>query len=324
MNRLRAFRELEALNQTELADILELSAAMVSAIEGGRRPFNGDLTVIGYRDDRLALPDMSEPMHRARASTLVATKNRAKELLRLGGEVFAELSAMTAKAPVIQLDKLAPIEEIDDIDDRAAEVRAMLSQEDNGPIQNLTALIERAGVCVIPIAGLAGMDALSAWVDGVPVIGIDPSVSGDRFRFGLAHECAHLTLHRKRHDDIENEANRFAGSLLFPHNDFDAAMVDKIKLQDFISLKSVWGMSIAALIYRAHELEYIDDSRYRSLQIQISKWRKTEPGEFRPRVGTLFPRLVQVHGGTVAVAEQLGINPKHVSELVNWSHLRLA
>ena len=38
-------------------------------------------------------------MHRARASTLVAAKNRAKEMLRLAGEVFADLTAITPKAP---------------------------------------------------------------------------------------------------------------------------------------------------------------------------------------------------------------------------------
>jgi Zn-dependent peptidase ImmA (M78 family) len=324
VNRLRAFRDIEGINQSDLAQILEISPALVSAVEGGRRPFLGDLMALGYSNNRLSLPDMSTPMHRARASTLVASKNRAKELLRLAGEVFAELRAITPNAPVTQLNRLAPLDDIVDIDDRAAEVRAMLGQEESGPIQNLTALLERAGVCVIPIAGLTGMDALSAWVDDVPVIGIDPSVPGDRFRFGLSHECGHLALHRKLHDELEREANRFAGSLLFPQNDFDAQMVDKIKLQDFIGLKSAWGMSIAALIYRAHELEYIDDARYRSLQIQISKWRKSEPGEFRPRVGTLFARLVEVNGGAATVADRLGVNLKHLNALLNWSHLRLA
>lgn len=81
-------------------------------------------------------------------------------------------------------------------------------------------------------------------------------------------------------------------------------------------------MSIAATIYRAHELEYIDDARYRALQIQTSKWRRSEPGEFRASTGTLLPRLVEVNGGTAAVAENFGINTKHLAALINWSHLR--
>jgi Zn-dependent peptidase ImmA (M78 family) len=324
MNRLRAYRDLEGLSQADLAELLDISPQMVSAIEGGRRPFSGDLAKLGYRDDRITLPDMSTPMHRARASTLVAAKNRAKELLRLGGEVFAELLATTPNAPVTQVHRLAPVFDLDDIDDRAAEFRSVLGQEEAGPIRNLTALIERAGVCMIPIVGLAGVDGLSAWVQGVPVIGYDPTVPGDRFRFGASHECGHLVMHSRQNDNVENEANRFAGALLFPRNDFDAAMVSKPKMQDFISLKASWGLSVAALIYRAHELEYINDARYRSLQIQMSKWRRSEPGEFKPSVGTLFSRLVEVNGGTKAVADRLGVNLKHLSALVNWSHLRVA
>ena len=324
MNRLRAYRDLEGLNQADLAEILDLSPQMVSAIEGGRRPFAGDLSVLGYRNDRLTLPDMSAPMHRARASTLVAAKNRAKELLRLAGEVFNELLLETPNAPMVQMQRLSPVFEIDEIEDQATELRAMLGQDESGPIQNLTALVERAGVCVIPIVGMTGVDGLSAWVNGTPVIGMDPFVPGDRFRFGVAHECGHLTMHSRHHNNVESEANRFAGAFLFPRNDFDSAMGDRMKMQDFISLKSSWGMSIAALIYRAHELGYIDDARYRSLQIQMAKWRRTEPGEFKSRPGALFKRLIDVNGGVDAVADNLGMNPKHLGELVNWSHLRVA
>lgn len=99
MNRLRAFRDIEGLNQADLAGLVGLSVPMVSAIESGRRPFNGDLTAIGYDPRRLTLPDMSEPIHRARASTAVAAKKRAKELLRLAGEVFGELLDVTPNAP---------------------------------------------------------------------------------------------------------------------------------------------------------------------------------------------------------------------------------
>lgn len=323
MNRLRAYRDIEGINQAELADLLDLSVPMISAIESGRRTFNGNLEALGYRNDRLSLPDMSEPIHRARASTAVTAKKQAKELLRLAGEVFGELVNRTANAPEVLLRRLPAASE-HNIEDAAADLRAVMGQEETGPIRNLTALVERAGVCLIPIVGLPGLDGLSSWVNGIPVIGLDPSVPGDRFRFSLGHECGHLTFHERPHESSESEANRFAGSLLFPKADFDAAMIDKPKLHHFIDMKSAWGLSVAALIYRAHELDHIDDARYRALQIQMSKWRKNEPGEFQPVTGTLFRRLVEVNGGTADVAKRLGINPKHLGMLLNWSHLRLA
>lgn len=113
---------------------------------------------------------MSEPIHRARSSTSSATKKKAKELLRLAGEVFGELVDATPKAPDILLRRRAPVTSRDEIEDAATEVRAILGQEESGPIRNLTALVERAGVCLVPIPNLPGLDGLSAWVNGVPVM----------------------------------------------------------------------------------------------------------------------------------------------------------
>ncbi|MGU3293877.1 ImmA/IrrE family metallo-endopeptidase [Williamsia sp. M5A3_1d] len=324
MNRLRAYRDIEGINQTDLSDLFDLSVAQISALESGRRTFSGDLEVLGYSNRRLSLPDMSEPIHRARASTAVAAKKRAKELLRLAGEVFAELVAVTPNAPNGDMLRHARPSRSNDIEESALDLRGALGQEESGPIRNLTSLVERGGVCLIPIANLAGLDGISAWVNGVPVIGLNPFVPGDRFRFSLAHECAHLILHDRRHDTVEDEANRFSGALLFPRDDFDAAMVDKPKLADFVNLKSNWGVSVAAMIYRAHELEYVDDARFRALQIQMSKWRKTEPGEFQPATGALLPRLVEINGGVREVAEKLGVNSRHLAEVVNWNRVRLA
>lgn len=325
MSRLRAYRDLEGLNQQELGEILGLSGVMVSAIESGRREFAGTLEKIGYADSRMVLPNMSEPLHRQRASTTIAARKRAKELLRLAGEVFIELRQRTDKAPRLALERsMDPVLSLDELEEFAVDVRYALAVEESGPIQNLTALVERAGACLVPIAGLAGIDGISSWVEGVPVIGLAPNVPGDRFRFSIGHELAHLLRHSRRSECTEAEANRFAGALLFPQVDFDAAMVPRPQLRDFVKLKSSWGVAVAALVYRAHELGYVDDSRYRALQIQMSKWRKSEPAHFGPAHGQLFTRLVETHGGMEKVSRDLGVNRRHLAILCDWRHLRLA
>lgn len=325
MNRLKAYRDIEGgMSQQELGEILGISAQMVSAVERGRRAFAGDLKMLGYSSDRLALPDMSDPLHRQRASTGVAAKNRACELLRLAGEVFAELRDRTDRAPELLMDRHPAPTSMDDVEDLAADTRAVLGHEERGPIQNLTTLVERAGVCLVPITGLPGIDGLSAWVNGVPVIGVSPSVPGDRFRLTLAHELGHLLFHSVKGATTEAESNRFAGALLFPSPEFDAAMPERPQLRDFIGLKASWGVSVAALVYRAHDLDHIDDARYRALQIQMSKWRKTEPGTFEPALGQLFGRLVEANGGRAAVALDIGVNERHLGDLLNWTHLRVA
>lgn len=323
MNRLLSYREIEGLSQEQLGERLGLSAQMVSAIEKGTRSFAGDLTPIGYANDRFAIPDMSEPLHRQRAATKVATRKRAKELLRLGGEVFGELRESTSGSPKVVLTPGDAPTSMDEIDDLAADVRYSLRQEEHGPIRNLTSLVERAGVCLLPIIGL-GIDGISAWVGNVPVIGVAPNVSGDRFRLTLAHELAHLLIHKRPDSTTEAEANRFASNLLFPRAEFDDLIPSNPQLRDFVRLKSSWGVSAAALIYRAHDLEYIDDKRYRALQIQMSRWRRTEPAYFAPVHGELMNALITRNGGSDAVARDLGVKREHLEELSNWSHLRVA
>jgi Zn-dependent peptidase ImmA (M78 family)/transcriptional regulator with XRE-family HTH domain len=324
MNRLRAYRLIEGMNQDELGKKLDLSPQMVSAIEAGRRPFLGDLSVIGYANERFDLPEMSAPLHRHRASTKVADKGKAQELLRLAGEVFGELRNSTPKSPRSTLEQWPQPTSMEEVEEYGVEFRCLIGHDDKGPIRNLTVAVERAGVCVVPMAGLDGIDGISAWVEDVPVIGLSPNVPGDRFRLSMGHECGHLSVHVRPGPTAEAEANRFAASLLFPRDEFDKAMPDNPTLRDFINLKSAWGVSVAALIYRAHELDYIDDRRYRALQIQMSKWRRNEPGEFEPAHGQLFGRLIEVNGGVQPVARNLGVNAKHLASLVNWSHLHVA
>ena len=254
MNRFRSYRDLEGISQEQLGDLLGISAQMVSAIEGGRRSFTGDLSLLGYSPQRFQLPDMSTPLHRQRSTTGAAARKRAHELLRLAGEVFAELSARTERAPSLVLDRLTGSYSFDELEEVGVEVRCALQQEEANPIHNLTAAVERAGVCLIPIVALPGIYGLSSWVNGVPVIGLAPAVPGDMFRFTLAHELGHLLLHLRASETAEAEASRFAGALLFPQPDFDVAMPARPLLRDFISLKSSWGVSVAALVYRAHEL----------------------------------------------------------------------
>jgi Zn-dependent peptidase ImmA (M78 family) len=321
VNRLRAYRDIEGINQEELGKLLGLSPSMVSAIEAGRREFGSDLNLIGYAPRRLLLPPMTDPLHRFRAATPVVARKRAHELLRLAGEVFKELRERTPKAPNTIIERRL---EDTDLDELTAETRCLLQHEESGPIRNLTAAIERAGVCIVPIVGLAGVDGLSSWVDGVPVIGVSPSVPGDRFRLTLAHEVGHLTKHVRKSDTTESEANAFASTLLFPTMDFEAALPERPQLRDFATLKSTWGISIAAMVYRAHDMGIIDDARYRALQIQMSKWRRQEPVPFEPVHGSLFAKLVEVNGGSAAVGQTLGINSRHLSILTDWRHLRPA
>ena len=328
MNRLRSYRRIRQITQKELAERLGMSASSVSAMESGRRAATCDITLLGYGPERMRIPDMTEPLHRHRASTPVRSKNRAKELLRLAGEIYPEMRASLGGRQGTWLDQIGPPQGDTDIVEMAREARiGVLSQEENMPISNLTRAAERAGICLIPIVNQKGIDGVSSWVGDQPVIALNINVPGDRFRLSLAHEIGHLVMHRKQTPDSEREAYRFASALLMDDDDFEAAMPNRRPvLRDFVALKSSWGISAAALVYRARLLGFLDDRSFRSLQIQMSRWRNAEPRSFPPVYGNALPWMVERGGGIKRCSINMGINADHLRMLITWipRHLSVA
>ena len=330
MSRLTSYRLLEGISQTQLAEQLGVPVQRVSEVERGVRSPAFDVAQLGYSPARLrGLPDMTEPLHRHYTRTREASKKRAKEIVRLGGEVFSELRRETRISVRLERDTVSAERDLDDVEQLASEVRvAMLGVEETGPVRNLTAAVERAGVAVLPVRELftdgetRTIDGLSSWVEDQPTIALDPDVPGGRFRFSLAHEVGHLTMHGRRHEYTEDEANRFAGALLIPRSSMEYALRDaKLPtLSDFLHLKATFGVSVAALIYRARDLGLISADRFRSLQIQKSTaWgRRNEPNDSPITKAGLLAKMIERQGGVNAVAETLGVPPSHLALLIDW------
>jgi transcriptional regulator with XRE-family HTH domain len=70
-----------------------------------------------------------------------------------------------------------------------------------GPIDSLTSVAERAGAVVVQIDfDTPRLDALSFRLPGMPpLIFMNSKMPGDRYRFSLAHEIAHLACHIRHH-----------------------------------------------------------------------------------------------------------------------------
>jgi len=160
----------------------------------------------------------------------------------------------------------------------------------DGPIDNLTFLLEKNGIIVtqIPIND-SKIDAFSRWIGDKPIIflGSDKNCAV-RSRFDLAHELGHAILHRHHHPStlqdakklisIEKEANSFASAFLLPENSFSSEIMST-SLDHFIVLKKRWKVSIQAMIFRCNELGYLSDDQTLYLRKKISKlnMRKKEP-----------------------------------------------
>ena len=118
-----------------------------------------------------------------------------------------------------------------------------------------------------------------------PFVGINiHSVSAARARYDAAHELGHLCLHRyvtpqqsrdpSLHKLIEQQAHRFAGAFLFPKDAF-LSEVRAVSLDYFSALKKRWGISIAAMIFRAFDLGLIGDAERTALYQNMTRrgWR---------------------------------------------------
>ena len=92
----------------------------------------------------------------------------------------------------------------------------------------------------------------------------------DRARFTLAHELAHLIMHRIPTPDSEGEADRFASEFLMPARDI-AADLNGFSLQKAAVLKPYWRVSMAALIQHAEDLSKITEWQHKNLNIQKNK-----------------------------------------------------
>jgi Zn-dependent peptidase ImmA (M78 family)/DNA-binding XRE family transcriptional regulator len=151
-----------------------------------------------------------------------------------------------------------------------------------GPIDNLTEIVERAGAVIIQIDfGTSLLDALSFRIPGLPpLIFMNSGMPGERYRFTLAHELAHLILHNSPETDenMEAQADEFASELLMPAKEIRPYLISP-SLGSLARVKPYWKVSIKALIYQCNKQKLITPNQYTGLMINYSKagYAKGEP-----------------------------------------------
>jgi Zn-dependent peptidase ImmA (M78 family)/DNA-binding XRE family transcriptional regulator len=170
--------------------------------------------------------------------------------------------------PIIDLDRMQWTPQ-----EAAQQLRAhwMLPR---GPIENLTEAVERGGAIVVQIDfGTSLLDALSFRLPGMPpLIFMNSSMPGERYRFTLAHELAHLVLHNQPETDeaMELQADEFAGELLMPAKEIRPYLTYP-SLGKLARVKPYWKVSIKALIVQCIKLKTITPSQYTGLNVNYSK-----------------------------------------------------
>jgi Zn-dependent peptidase ImmA (M78 family) len=217
-----------------------------------------------------------------------------------------------------------PVKDLHDAEAAAQRVRADWGLGSD-PIPNLSEFLEERGFKVISSNMPATIAGVTCFVKSnaskIPVIVTSEEITGERQRFTLAHELAHLLLDfgKSISAEVEKACDKFAGAFLMPERILWEGLgkVRKtVGIGELLALKAVLGVSVQALTFRAKDLGIINQYTYRSLYAEFAKrgWLKppyNEPNLLNLETTQRFKRLC-----LRALAEGI-INKRKASELLN-------
>ena len=287
-------REYRNMTQEQLAREICVTQATIAKIEGGLSTDIADDLIIRigkalkFPKDFFYLNE--ERLNFGSSSYYYRKKSKISAADRKFITGLVNLSRISIKrlleAVDIDANRDLPFMPIEESGGRASNVakglRAKWSLPD-GPIKNLTSLMESAGILIIPCDfGTRHMDATSIHLtDMPPLVFINKDLPGDRWRFTLAHELAHLVMHDTPTETMEDEADSFAGEFLTPALELRAQFkrLGKIRIQDLVNMKPYWQVSMQSLLVQAAKLNAINSNQKRYLWSTISRlgYRLREP-----------------------------------------------
>jgi Zn-dependent peptidase ImmA (M78 family)/transcriptional regulator with XRE-family HTH domain len=302
-------REFRGLTQEELAKGIGASQARIARIEGGLlEPSDAAMELLSeflkfpeeffrLEENRLGFGS-SAYFYRKKSEISAVDRRRIHgivNVLRIGIKKFSEFVELDAKLafPVWDLNEFGRSTK------KIAEALRSVWQLPDGPINDLTKLAESAGVIVVPCDfGTRSMDATSLRLTGMPpLVFINEALPGDRWRFTLAHEIAHLLFHQVPVEAMEDEADAFAGEFLLPETEMQShfSRYPKLRLVDLANLKMYWKVSMGALLERAYHLGYVSSNQRRYLWMTMSSqgYRLHEPNPIPREQPRVLSRILQ-------------------------------
>jgi Zn-dependent peptidase ImmA (M78 family)/DNA-binding XRE family transcriptional regulator len=293
--RLTIARQYNGLRKSDLARELGFSPSAITQLENGAtKPSHSTLAKLSLR---LGFPvefflrdgrrrndyALGQSFFRSLRSTPQIERERAEARAFLVCELVEALEAFV-RLPEADLPNLSALESAHsiDIEDAAIELRERWAVP-SGPVASVVRLLESRGVVVTRSESpTRHVDAFSRWFGKRPVVVLAGlRLSLDRLRFDAAHELGHLVLHsdvEPGNRQQEDEAQRFAAAFLMPAADICDELPTQFNLRVFGELKQTWGVSIAALVFRARALGRFSPSTYKRAMMSLSKQgRMVEP-----------------------------------------------
>lgn len=312
------------MTQEQLANAIGVTQAAMSRYENDLREpepetVEGIAAALGVTTrflERTSRPAaaLAVDVHMRRRATAKPTVWRQMEaqlnMLRMHSDFLREEVALASSLTMPGFDPFTT-----DPTDAARMTRSQWRMP-SGPARSIIRWIEAAGsVVLMTDLGSQRVDGLSQWTADHPVIVVNAANPTDRIRWTLAHEVGHLVLHREdTTDDMEREADAFAAEFLMPELLVRPELAN-LTLGKAVDLKRQWGVSVAALIQRAHQLGVLTDARRTSLFKQLSArgWRVREPAseEIAPEKPELLDHIA-TH------LRERGLNDNEVAHMAGY------
>ncbi|OBB57814.1 XRE family transcriptional regulator [Mycobacterium sp. 852013-51886_SCH5428379] len=317
--RLSIARRMARMSRAELAALVDISPTAITQLE--REQYRPTTAVAAELALRLGLPreflmrsvgDQSIPAASAHFRSLRATpaisRDQALAHAELALEVLTAVEDFVDLPPPSLPSLKGYFGEVSqaDIERAAAEARQMLGITE-GPIPHVVRLLEARGVLVLRYPGDQfdrRVDAFSTTATERPVVLLS-SMKDDkaRSRFDCAHELGHLLLHPDAEPGskvIENQAQDFASAFLAPADEVIDDLPRTLNWDMLHAAKRRWGISLRALVYRAHSLGLFSESAYKRANVALSSWGTPEPGPLGP------PESPSLLGAAVALLAENG------------------
>jgi Zn-dependent peptidase ImmA (M78 family)/DNA-binding XRE family transcriptional regulator len=216
-------------------------------------------------------------------------------------------------------------------DELARDTRRKLGIErEDEAIPSVVEILERFGIRTIENPTDLRIDGLAAKYGDEYIVVLNPSVSNDRTRLNAAHELGHVLFGDCDSDEQESNALEarafdFASHLLLPNSQLKRAFEGRSMVR-LVQFKERFGISLAAMIYRAEKLSFISKQDAKMLWVEFSRrgWRTAEPGVVRPDRATRFEQLIDeaVLANKLSlkeIADLSGVRPEAVRARLNFA-----
>ena len=314
--RLKDARLLRGLTQPDLADLIGVTKQAISQYENGIVVPRGDIVI--NMAESLGMPlayfSMEESnaiktpiFFRSRKTSRKKTLEKYKVYINWVIDIYIYISNLITLPRVKLLRKCQERYSLDEIIVIAKELRQFWGLG-NGPISNLTLLLENNGFIIAKTPLQANkVDACSLYFTSNdssknrPMIFLTSSTTAVRSRRDLAHELGHQVLHswmdqetfEANKDNIEAEADLFASCFLMPPDAMERESFSVTSADSLLYLKRRWGTSAQSIMYHLYTLGVLKSSLFENLKANIygRRWRNSEP--FDNEIKHEFPELIK-------------------------------